>query len=89
MRLVVALYSARSILSLLASSEEVEEAEEGREARERWRWTRGDSSLSTERDWRAIFARRDVGKGILIVLGGQELLVFRGTQTQGRRKSLH
>jgi hypothetical protein len=37
---------------------------------EKVRWTRGDSSASTERARRAVVARGEVGKGMLIVLVG-------------------
>ena len=40
------------------------------EAREKVRWTKGESSVSTERAWRAEVARRCVGSGVWIVLVG-------------------
>jgi hypothetical protein len=62
MRFVVALYSVRRIG--LASSELSAAA-----MREKERETRGESSLSTCRAWRAEDARRVVGRGRSMMLG--------------------
>jgi hypothetical protein len=58
---VVALYSVRNIVS--DSDEEC-----GGATVEKDRQTRGESSLSTRRVWRAMDARRGVGSGRSIVL---------------------
>jgi hypothetical protein len=70
MRFVVALYSVRRTV-FSADDDDDDEAvgELGDGIVEKERRTRGESSWSTRRDWRAAEARRAVGRGTSIVLG--------------------
>ena len=57
--------------------EESDMGDVGGVRRENFRRTRGESSASTWRAWRAVLARRWVGKGVLIILLNCQLFIRR------------